>query len=503
MREEWIALRSGTDIRGDAIAREGFPATLTQEAARAIGAAFVAWLRAQGDCAQRPTIALGRDSRLSGEVLCEAFSQGLTHAGAKVISCGLCTTPAMFMTTVTEGFCCDGAVMCTASHHPWYRNGFKFFTPKGGLVGKDIAWILENAQDIPACQSEVETRDFLSVYAAQLGMKVREGLQTQAEKPLSGLHVVVDAGNGAGGFYARLMEDLGANVSGSRYLEPDGHFPNHIPNPEDKTAMASICEAVRESGADVGVIFDTDCDRAAVVDSKGNEINRNRLIALIARILLEEQKGITVVTDSVTSTGLTDFIAAHGGTHYRYKRGYRNVIDEALRLNAEGANCPLAIETSGHAAMRENYFLDDGMYLATRLIVAAKQKKEQGGDLGDWIADLHEAVEAEEIRLDITKKDFRTAGEAAIAAFESAALSAQDMDIAPDNREGMRVFFTLEGKKNAGWILVRLSVHDPVLPINIESDVPGGARQMTQRLAGILESVDGLDLQPLFKAAQQ
>ena len=104
------------------------------------------------------------------------------------------------------------------------------------------------------------------------------------------------------------------------------------------------------------------------MDQNGKAINRNRLIALIAAILLDEEPGGTFVTDSVTSSGLAQFIAEWGGTHYRYKRGYRNVIDEAIRLNAEGINCPLAIETSGHAALRENYFLDDVMYLVTRLI---------------------------------------------------------------------------------------------------------------------------------------
>ena len=142
--------------------------------------------------------------------------------------------------------------------------------------------------------------------------------------------------------------------------------------------MKSLRGAVLRSGADLGVIFDADCDRAAVVDSDGKEINRNRLIALISAILLEEKPGQTIVTDSVTSSGLTDFISRCGGVHYRYKRGYRNVIDEAIRLNREGTTCPLAIETSGHAALKENHFLDDGMYLVTVLIIRAMKMKTQG-----------------------------------------------------------------------------------------------------------------------------
>lgn len=104
--------------------------------------------------------------------------------------------------------------------------------------------------------------------------------------------------------------------------------------------MDSIREAVLESHADFGVIFDTDVDRAGAVLSNGEELNRNRLIALISAILLREHPGTAIVTDSITSTGLAEFIAAHGGVHRRFRRGYRNVINEALRLNAAGPGLP-------------------------------------------------------------------------------------------------------------------------------------------------------------------
>ena len=130
MHEEWLSLKSGTDVRGDAVAREGHPAVLTEAAARALGAAFVRFLRSSGCAKEHPVVAVGRDSRVTGEPLALAAAQGLTAAGAKVLSCGLCTTPAMFMTTVTEGFMADGAVMITASHHPWYRNGCLLYTSR-------------------------------------------------------------------------------------------------------------------------------------------------------------------------------------------------------------------------------------------------------------------------------------------------------------------------------------------------------------------------------------
>lgn len=177
---------------------------------------------------------------------------------------------------------------------------------------------------------------------------------------------------------------------------------------------AAVTSAVKQSGADIGLIFDTDVDRAGAVDSKGKEINRNRLIALISAILLEERKPAVIVTDSITSTGLKKFIENHGGMHRRFKRGYKNVINEAIRLNQAGQYCPLAIETSGHAALKENYFLDDGAYLVTKLLIKMAQLREEGKKLDDLLLGLEEPAESEEFRMSIDREDFKTYGQAVI-----------------------------------------------------------------------------------------
>ncbi len=272
-------------------------------------------------------------------------------------------------------------------------------------------------------------------------------------------------------------------------------FPNHIPNPENEEAMASICHAVVRSKADLGVIFDTDVDRGGAVDSKGEEINRNRLVAIASAIALEGNPGGTIVTDSITSDGLKTYIEKTlGGHHHRFKRGYKNVINEAIHLNHEGINCPLAIETSGHAALRENYFLDDGAYLVTRIIIKMAQLRSQGKDLESLLEPLAEPAEASEIRLPITQEDFRSCGERVIAALEAYAKE-QGWSIAPDNREGIRVSFP-QGKGD-GWFLLRLSVHDPIMPLNMESNSVGGVKIIAKTLYGFLKNVQGLDLSPL------
>ena len=408
--KNYSELKSGSDIRGCASEIFGNDVNLTDEAVYDLTAAFVPFLAEKsGKSADSLTVSVGHDSRITAERIKAQVIKALTAAGVHVLDCGLSSTPAMFMTTVCAG--CDGAVQITASHHPADRNGLKFFLPSGGLDSPDISEIIkaaEGSQCAPACEGTVEQRDFMTEYAAILRNLICKELgTTESEQPLKGYHIVVDAGNGAGGFYAdKVLAKLGADTSGSVYLEPDGMFPNHIPNPENAVAMASISDAVLDSGADLGVIFDTDVDRAGCVDPDGVEINRNRLVALAAAIVLENEPGSTIVTDSVTSSGLKDFIEnTLGGKHHRFKRGYKNVINEAVRLCNEGVNAPLAIETSGHAALKENYFLDDGAYLVTKIIIKMAKLGREGKSISDLTKDLKMPAESKELRFSIEVED--------------------------------------------------------------------------------------------------
>ncbi len=178
------------------------------------------------------------------------------------------------------------------------------------------------------------------------------------------------------------------------------------------------------------------------------------------------------------------------------------MIDEAIRLNEEGIDCPLAIETSGHAAMRENRFLDDGMYLVTYLIIRAMLLKQEGKSLSTLIDDLREPVESAEYRLKILTEDFRSYGEAVIASVLQQASAKDDCHIAPDNREGVRISFDLLGGKNNGWVLLRLSVHDPVMPLNVESDIVGGSEVMLKTLYDMLATHTQLDTTGIAKALE-
>ena len=499
MTSELIRLKSGTDIRGVAV--EGVPGesvTLTDEVLKKIALSFAVWLSKKvNKNSEDLIVSIGHDSRISADRIKNILIETLSNLGVRIFDCGLSSTPAMFMTTIDLN--CDAAIEITASHHPFNKNGLKFFTKDGGLDGTDIEKILIEAERKHEFSSSkkisVEKINYMKIYAQRLRKVICGGLnQKEENKPLSGLKIIVDAGNGAGGFYATdVLRTLGADISGSQFLEPDGNFPNHMPNPEDKVAMKSIVQATIKSGADLGIIFDTDVDRAGVVDCNGNEICRNSLIALVAQIVLKNNFGGTIVTDSVTSDGLHEYIENElHGVHNRFKRGYKNVINEAKRLNSQGINCPLAIETSGHAALRENYFLDDGAYLVAKIIIELVNLKRSGKNFEDVLKKLKKPQASVEFRLKIMCQEFKTYGEKIINDLFVYAQSKENWKVAPDNKDGIRISF--DSNNGDGWLLLRMSVHDPVMPLNIESNTKNGVNLILNKFKDFIKEYSKLDI---------
>lgn len=416
----------------------------------------------------------------------------------------------------------------------------KFFTQGGGLSKADIGSLVDAAcaadeaaagSPPPGPASAPPVVSFLPVYAGQLVELIRTGVAhpSTPSTPLAGMKVVVDAGNGSGGFFADLvLRPLGADTAGSQFLDPDGHFPNHVPNPEDAGAVASAAAAVRSAGADLGVVFDTDVDRSALIDASGAAINRNRLIALLAAVVLRDRPGATIVTDSVTSDGLADFIAAAGGKHLRYKRGYKarcvgcerlaarardraipcarrspapsqNVIDKGVELAKAGVDAPLMIETSGHGAMAENHYLDDGAYLAVKCLIEAGRRRLAGqGGLEGILRTLREPLEEAEFRLPLADAaGYKAAGDRVIRAFGAAVAGGAlgpGWSAAPgESFEGVRAVVAEPGGRK-GWALLRASLHDPLLVANVESETPGGCARAAQALRCWLAALPECDV---------
>jgi len=516
---DFLKLQNGSDIRGVALEGvDGEHVNLTNEVCRNIGAAFALWLSAKtGKSADTLVIGIGRDSRLSGEALENTLVEGLAAQRVTIVRCSLATTPAMFMGTVFRETNFDGSIMITASHLPFNRNGFKFFDKTGGLERADITEILRNAatrhdataqhsnaippdtaaqqpagySSAPKCRSF----DLIARYSEHLRNAIRKGLNFHAENPLANLKIAVDAGNGAGGFFAeQVLKALGADTSGSRFLEPDGTFPNHIPNPENKAAMEAAKTATVQSHSDLGLIFDTDVDRMSAVLSDGTEVNRDAIIAMTAAILAPDYPHSTIVTDSVTSDRLTFFLEQELGlTHLRYMRGYKNVINKCRELNEQGITSPLAMETSGHGALKDNYYLDDGAFLAVKLITALANAKHAGKNIESLIEKLPPMVEETELRFKIRGEDFKEYGTSILQTFKERAENA-GFEL-PPSYEGVRISF--KSAEAQGWMLLRLSLHDPVMPLNIESARKGDLAKLKAIARTLLEGFDRLDISEL------
>ena len=254
---DFVRASNGFDMRGVTTAASTDGPLLSTEAAYWIGVGLCEWLQQeqqQQKQQQQPEqqvvrVGIGRDSRASGSALTSWLAGGIAAAGGTGYDVGLCTTPAMFLScssnsdSVNIPWPFDGAVSVTASHLPSIWNGFKFFTPttpsnigEEGIAGIIAAASLDKFDHLtpqPADAMQIHAPSFLPTYAAFLQGAVRDLVPTESpSQPLQGLKIVINAGNGAGGFLAQTLAELGADVSGSLHLSPDGTFPNHVANPE-------------------------------------------------------------------------------------------------------------------------------------------------------------------------------------------------------------------------------------------------------------------------------
>jgi phosphomannomutase len=352
---------------------------------------------------------------------------------------------------------------------------------------------------------------------------------------------------------ADTLSELGADTSSSINLQPDGTFPAHVANPEDPAAIAATRKAVLATGADVGICLDTDADRVGLVEKSGRLLNRNGLVALVSKIALKEyeqkcigeegsdmKKGV-VVTDSATSTGLTDYVQnVLNGDHVRYKKGYRYVIEHAKSI----PNSLVAVECSGHSAWADNNWVDDGSYTAVKLIaeLCNMRRELKSYELAnmvsysrshmltfsDLLEGLIEPAESVELRMRMAggKAVIEAMTAKSVEEFGSVVGASPGWKVEPVNYEGLRANFEIidenyvadscngvasnEGNTDilTGWTMIRVSLHEPIVSLQIESNQVGGVMHAARCLLGSegsgigLHTLEGeLDLSPLLKAA--
>ena len=346
-----------------------YPTEVNEDAARAIGAAFVAYLQAK-------RIAVGRDMRLSSPALAAAFIDGATSQGADVVDYGMIATDMLYFAVARDGH--DGGVQITASHNPKQYNGIKMVRqeafPLSGEAGiSDIRDMI--AQDrIPppqAARGRVTTADTLDAYVTH----VMSFIDPAIIRPFN---VVLDAGSGMGGLVAPKLFDRLPCRTTRLCFEIDGRFPNHEANPLIEENRRDIVERVVAEKADVGIAWDGDADRCFFIDGTGEFISGDFITALLAEAFLLKHPGSTIIYDLRASHAVKDVVAKYGGTALMNRVGHA-----FFKRRMRETNAIFGGEVTGHYYFRDNFYADNG-FIPALLILELMSKKGQS---------LHELLE--------------------------------------------------------------------------------------------------------------
>lgn len=420
--------------------------------------------RAVGTRMRERSVVVGGDVRTSTPTLKAALLAGLARTPVDVIDVGTVPTPALYDAITALG--ADGGVMVTASHNPAAYNGFKLVLGAEPVTPRDIALIARLVADgaFAVGSGRCRTVDDLDGYVARVQARMA---------PAEALRIVVDAGNGAAGLVAaRLLRGLGHDVV-ERFTEPDGSFPNRSPNPSEPGALAVLQADVVQHGADFGVAFDGDGDRAVFVDERGRVTPAEEALVVFAQASL--RAGEAVVYDLKSSSVVATSIEALGGRPVMQRSGHAFMREAFLR---EGA--VLAGEVSGHFFFRELGY-DDGLYAAARMadVLAAT-----GHTLAQATADLPRPVITPDLRVAWPLAERDALLERVRAAFADRPIATLD---------GVRVAF------DDGWLLARKSVTEPAVTFRIEA---GDAERLRQRRDMLVAAVPELEgRHPFFDRA--
>src|SRR4028119_202509 len=439
------------DIRGT------YPDQLDEDLARDIGRAFVNHLGLPGS-----RVVVARDMRLSGEDLQAAFIEGVTEAGADVLSLGMVSTDALYFAVghLEE----PGGAMITASHNPKNYNGFKLCREKAialsgeSGIGQIRDLIVSSKVPDPAeYPGSVEETDIAADYAKHC----LSFIDTEGLRPLK---IVVDAGNGmAGKMLPPVFEQLPFEYV-PMYFELDGSFPNHPPNPIEPENVTEVQERVVSEGADFGVAFDGDADRCFVVDEKGETISGDLLAALIAKNVLEKEPGATILYSAVCSKAFPELVEREGGTAVRTKAGH-SIIKPQMRKH----DAAFGGEHSGHFYFRDNYFADSGIIA---MLTVAELVGRQENPLSELLVPIDPYFRSGEINSGVEDQD------EVLKSVEEHYAERDDPEI--DHLDGLTVDY------GDWWFNLRPSNTEPLLRLNVEAS---GRETMEKKRDELLELI--------------
>lgn len=448
--EVWRTIFKTYDVRGTV------PDQLDAEAAHSIGLGLANYIGSG-------PVAVGSDMRLSSPELSTALMAGLNRGGVDVWNIGPCSTD--MVTFVVGKYGIGGGVMVTASHNPPEWNGFKFCEqggfPLSGNHGLDqiLARILAGRLEPAARPGRVECRELLPDYVRHL----LSFIDVDCLRPLK---VVVDAGNGmAGKMFPEVARHLPIEVI-PLYFELDGRFPNHLASPIEDANQVDCKRKVRETGADLGLLFDGDADRMFVVDEQGEGLSGTLLTALVAESMLRRHPGATVLYNVICGRIVPEVIARAGGRERQTPVGH-SLIKAIMREE----NAIFAGEHSGHYFFRDNYSADSGLIAA---LIVLELISGQGRPLSEVIAPYKKYYQSGEINTRVA--------DAAAQAAEIEALKARYSAGKVLTIDGVRVDFP------RWWFNVRPSNTEPLLRLNVEADTPELMAEKRDELLALIRS---------------
>ncbi len=398
---------------------------------------------------------LGRDCRLSSEAYQDAVSRGIMAAGVDIIDIGLCATPMLYFSIRHLGT--DGGVMITGSHNPPDFNGFKICIGPDTIYGEDIQELgrIIESEAYTTGKGSIRREEISSVYQNYLFRNVSVG---------KSLKVIVDGGNGVGGYFALpIIRRYGCHVA-DLYCDPDGRFPNHFPDPTIPENLRELIRLVSSEKADAGISYDGDADRLGVITDRGEVLWGDELLLLFARYILKKNPGAAIIGEVKCSQKLYDDIVKNGGRAIMWKAGH-----SLIKGKMKEEKALLAGEMSGHIFFADRYFgYDDAIYASLRLLEILS---ETGMKLSELLADVPRTFTTPEIRVDCPDRiKFRV-----VEAVRERYLKTHDII----SIDGVRIPF------GDGWGLLRASNTQPVLVLRFEAT-------SEQRLAAIRSNIEGV-----------
>jgi phosphomannomutase len=431
------AIVKAYDIRG--VVEEQIDAEIVHD----IGAAFANFVTDPDSSAASRGIVVGHDMRESSPGLAQAFARGVTSYGLDVTSIGLASTDMLYF---ASGWLNLPGAMFTASHNPARYNGIKLCRAGAAPVGQDsglrkIQAAVENGIRPGPGGGVVTERDMLADYARYL----RSLVDLSGIRPL---RVVVDAGNGMGGYTVpAVVEGLPLEVI-PLYFELDGNFPNHEANPLNPANLVDLQEAVRTHKADLGLALDGDADRCIAVDERGEPVSPSAITALVATRELATEPGAAVIYNLITSQAVPEIVAEHGGRPVRSRVGHSFIKQRMAETGAIFGG-----EHSAHYYFRNFWRADSGMLAALHVLAALGQ---QPGSLSALMAKFSRYAASGEINSVVDDQEGR------MAAVRAHFASREAVEL--DELDGLTVRCP-----DGSWFNLRPSNTEPLLRLNVEA----------------------------------